>query len=314
MSNIIIYIKNNIIESSNHKSLNIINKNFLSNNNFVTNCLFDMIFLISKTKDEQITKNYIELLTNIYAFSFRYDNLMVQLLKSIKPLLININQKSINDMDNELNIINVLLYFMKELIKKEEDILKKEILLKEGFFMGDKYCGISSEIDFLEDEFSLMFGFNLYDNKISFNNDKKELSLINIKSKDNISQIKIWLSKVSNSNDEYNLMISDKNKMNNTGIIIKSNSNYIFSFNFIKNTKVTIYYISNDNNNEINKTKDIKLKFNIDNCANIYIGCDIIKEKVVNTFNGYMGAIFLLNNKKLSQKSNENIDLILKLI
>ena len=159
-----------------------------------------------------------------------------------------------------------------------------------------------------------MFGFNLYDNKISFNNDKKELSLINIKSKDNISQIKIWLSKVSNSNDEYNLMISDKNKMNNTGIIIKSNSNYIFSFNFIKNTKLTIYYISNDNNNEINKTKDIKLKFNIDNCANIYIGCDIIKEKVVNTFNGYMGAIFLLNNKKLSQKSNESIDLILKLI
>ena len=84
MSNIIIYIKNNIIESSNHKSLNIINKNFLSNNNFVTNCLFDMIFLISKTKDEQITKNYIELLTNIYAFSFRYDNLMVQLLNLIK--------------------------------------------------------------------------------------------------------------------------------------------------------------------------------------------------------------------------------------
>ena len=85
-----------------------------------------MIFLIVKTKDEQIIKNFIELLTNIYAFSFRYDNLMVQLLKSIKPLFININQKSINDMEDELNIINVILYFMKDLIKREEDILKKK--------------------------------------------------------------------------------------------------------------------------------------------------------------------------------------------
>ena len=76
---------------------------------------------------------------------------------------------------------------------------------------------------------------------------------------------------------------------------------------------MTIYYISDDNNSEINKTKDIKLNFNIDNSAHIYIGCDIIKEKVVNAFNGCIGTIFLLNNKKLSQKSYENIDLILKL-
>ena len=313
MNNIIIYLKNNIVEYSKNISLNIINKNFLCNNDYYTACLFDMLYPIVKTKDETILKNYIELLTYIYIFSFRYENLMVQLLKYIKPLLININQKSINDIEFELDIGHVILYFMKELIKREENILQNEIILKEGFFLGNEFCGIGTEIDILEDEFSLIFGFCLYDiSNNNLNNDLKEYSLINIKSKDNISQIKIFLSKINNSSNEYNLMISDINQKNNTDVIIKSKSYYIFSFNFTKNKKVNIDYICDTENiNEIKNSKEIKLNFNIDN-SHIYIGCDIIKEKLLNTFNGYIGTIVILNNKKLFQGGYENIDLILK--
>ena len=312
LNNIIIYLKTNLIDYSSNKPLNIINKNFLCNNDYYTTCLFDMILLIVKTKDEAILKNYIELLTNIYIFSFRYDNLMIQLIKSIKPLLININQKSINDIDIETDIVHIILYLMKELIKKEEHALQNEIILKEGFFLGNEFSGISTDIDILEDEFSLIFGFCLYDNSNNnLNNTTKEYILINIKSKDKISQIKIWLSKINNSIDEYNLMISDINKNQNTDIIIKSKTNYLFSFNFTKNKRMNIEYkCDKENINAIKKSNEIKLNFNIDN-THIYIGCDIIKDKLLNTFNGYIGTIIILNNKKLSQKGNENIDLIL---
>ena len=317
MNNIIIFLKTYLIEYNDQKPMNVINKFFLSNNDYYTTSLLGLSGIISKMKNEQIKCNFIELITNIYSFSFRNDNMMNQLLKLIEPLLLNLDKKSINEIDSEINLIHLILSFMKELSKKEIQIFDKEPLLKEGFFLGNKICGISSEIDVLEDEFSLIFGFCLSE-KYNPNNVIKEWSLINIKSKkNNKDKIKIWLSKKNNSSDQYNLMISDKNQIHNTDIIIKSKSSYIFSFNFVKNKKVKISYIC-ENEQEIKKIKDINLKFNIDN-THIYIGCDVIKknwiddEEQQNTFFGYIGTIIILNNKKLSKKGDENIDLILQL-
>ena len=322
MNNIIIFFKSYIIDYYDQKPINALNKFFLSNNDYYTTSLINLGLIISKMKNNQLKSNFIELITNIYEFSFRNDNLMNQLLKLIEPILLNLDKKTLKEINSEIDLIHLILCFMTELFKKEKQILSREPLLKEGFFLGNKVCGISSEIDTLEDEFSLIFGFCLSE---KYNPDKeiKEWTLINIKSKVNnkekvkIPQIKIWLSKIINSNNQYNLMISDKNQNHNTNIIIKSKSSYIFSFNFVKNKKVKISYIC-EQSQEIKKIKDINLKFNIDN-THIYIGCDVRKKNMIdeeeqqNTFVGYIGTIIILNNKKLSKKGDENIDLILEL-
>ena len=326
VNNIIIFIKDNIIGYSDQKPLNIINKFYLSHNDYYTTSLIDLVYIIIEMKEEKIIKNFIELLTNIYIFSFDYKNVMCKLLKILEPLLLNIDKKYLKEIDLEIDLINFIIRFLQELDEREEKLFKKEPLLKEGFFLGHKFCGLTSEIDTLEEEFSLIFGFCLHEitNKT---NEFKEWTLINIRTKENkknkdkhkISQIKIWLSKRNDSNNEYDLMISDNsnkdNKDKKTGIIIKTKLNYNFSFNFTKNKKVKISYI-NDTTDKINKTDDINLKFNIDN-TDIYVGCDITKkenfEEKNNTFFGEIGTVIIINNKKLSKKDNKNIDLILKM-
>jgi len=326
MNNIIIFCKDNIIGYFEKKPLNIINKFFLCNNDYYTTCFMDLIFIIVKMKNEEIITNLKELLCNIYIFSFNNENIMSQLLKIIQPLLLNFDKKSMMEINQEIDIIHFIINFIKELIQREEQMLNSEPILREGFFLGNKFCGVTSEIDSLEDEFSLIFGFCLFE-KSNKMNSKNEWTLINIRSKENknkekMSQIKIGLSKINNSNNQYNLLISDNTeKQFETGIIINSKCYYIFSFNFIKNKSVKISYKS-DNNQEINKIKEINLKFNIDN-TNIYIGCDVHKKSLIeeqhfNTFFGYIGTVIILNNKKLSKKGKKedeitNIDLILQL-
>ena len=320
MNNIIIFLKDYLIEYVDQKPINAINKFFLSNNDYYTTSLIEISPILSKMKNREIKANYIELITNIYNFSFRNENLMSQLLKLIEPILLNLDKKMVKEINSELDLIHLILNFMKVLFKKENQILEKEPLLKDGFFLGNKICGITSEIDVLEDDFSLIFGFCLSE-KYNPNNEIKEWTLISIKNKENkdkvkLPQIKIWLSKLDNSINEYNLMISDKNQVYNTNVIIKSKSSYIFSFNFVKNKKIKISYIC-DNSSEIKKIKDINLKCNLDN-THIYIGCDIRKKSMLeeeqqNTFVGYIGTIIILNNKKLAKKGDENIDLILQL-
>ena len=319
MKNIITFIKDKIIGYSDNKPLNIINKLYLANNDYYTTSLLNLNNIMTQIRDEQIKKIYIELLTNIYIFSFRYDNLMTNLLKIIEPLFLNIDKKDFREINNELYKITIILGFINELIKREDKTLQSEPLLREGFFLGNKVCGITSDIDVLEDEFSLIFGFCLYETNSS--KAIKEWTLINIRSKENknkekISQIKIWLSKKDNSDKEYKLNISDQRQNHDTNIIIKSKQNYIFAFNFVKNKRVKISHIC-DGSGKINKTKEINLKFNIDNTY-LYIGCDIIKknnlfEEQSNTFFGSIGTVIILNNKKFSKKGEENIDTILSM-
>ena len=320
MNNIIIFIKDKVIAYSDLKPINVINKYFLSNNDRFTTSLMDLIYIIVKMKDNQINNNFIELISNIYMFSFGYENMMLQMLKIIEPLLMNMNKKSIEEIDSELNIIHFIFDFINELIKREDILFKEEPLLREGFFLGNKICGISSELDNIEDDFVLIIGFCLYE-KYNKANDIKEWTLINIRTKDNkdkdrTSQIKIWLSKIDKSDGQYNLKVSVKNEAFNTGIIINSKKTYIFAFNFFKNKKLKISYIDKSEEN-INKSNEITLqKFNVDN-TNIYIGCDIYNKinlvKEANTFLGYIGSVIILNKKKLSKKGDEIIDFILKL-
>ena len=310
-NNILLFIINNIIDYSNQKPISIINKSFLSHNDYYTTSLINLIFLISKMKNSEITNNFLQLLNNIYCFSFSYNNMMNPILKILEPLLININLKTLDDIDKELNIAEFPLKLLIGLIEKEESILKEDPnFLKTGFYLGNKICGISGQIEKLKDDFLLIFGFSLHEinNKI---NNIKEWTLINIRNnKDKESQFKIWLSQINDSKEEYNLMISSKNENKKTNIIIKSKKTYIFSFN-IKSKKLKICYSCELDNNLIHHSDEIEIKsFNTENTI-IYIGCDInipnnlIKES--NTFTGFIGTLIILNQKKLEKKNQDEI-------
>ena len=78
---------------------------------------------------------------------------------------------------------------------KEENILKEDpSFLKTGFYLGNRLCGITGEMEKLKEDFLLIFGFSLHEIN-NENNNIKEWGLINIRNnKDKESQFKIWLS------------------------------------------------------------------------------------------------------------------------
>ena len=322
LNNIILFIRENVIDYSNKKPISIFIKSYLSHNDYNTSSLIELIFIISKMNNIEIINNYIELLTNIYSFSFRYNNMMSPLIKILEPLLININKKQLDEINYEINISKFPIQLLNGLIEKEATILKEDpTLLKSGFYLGNKISGISSELDSLGDDFLLIFGFSLHEinNDLNKINKRKEWTLVNIrnKEKDKASQIKIWLSQIENIDNKYNLLISIKNKVFQTKIIIVSKKTYIFSFHFIKKT-LKICYTSQSDAYPINEIEEINIQsFNTNN-TNIYIGCDInnsinlIKED--NTFTGFIGTIIIINQKKLAKKNPEDISkLILSL-
>ena len=326
INNIILYIQENVIGYLNKKPINIINKSYLSNNDYFTSSIIDLAFIISKMKKKEIIKNFIDLLSNIYAFSFRYENLMTPILKILEPLLINLNIKKIENIDSELNLSNIPIKLLNGLIEKEEKILTEDpIFLKNGFYLGNKLCGLSSEIDNLESDCLLIFGFSLHEINKQVN-DIKEWTIINIRNnnnKDNESQMKISLSRIENSNQQYHLLITVKNKIYPTGIIITSKKSYIFSFNFTKTwrtKKLKIIYSEYSNNSSIKEINEINIPIFNEQKIKLYIGCDINSDnknslnlsEEKNTFTGFIGTIIILNPKKI-KKFQEIDKLILSL-
>jgi len=326
INNIILYIRENIIDYSNNKPINIINKSFLSNNDYYTTSIIDIIFIISKMKKIEITDNLIELLSNIYSFSFKYENMMNSIIKILEPLLINLNIKKLEAINSELNISNFPIKLLNKLNEKEEMILKEDpTFLKKGFYLGNKVCGICGEIDDLKDDFMLIFGFSLQEINNQMHN-IKEWTLINIRNDKNESKLKISLLEVDNLKNQYNLIIQTPKKSYKTQIIILSKKTYIFSFNvtssFVPFTGVSSYlkiYYTNGSDSDEPKIKEID-KLSIDslkeNNYKIYIGCDIKDDKKIpldlekeyyNTFTGYIGTVFILNPKKISKKNTQDI-------
>ena len=314
-NNIILFFKENIIDYSNQKPISIINKSYLSYNDYYTTHLIDLIFIISKMKNIEIINNFVELLSNIYAFSFKYNNIMNPIVKILEPLFININLKKIEEINNELNISHFPLKLLKELIEKEEKIIKENpTFLRSGFYLGNKICGISGEINSsVGEDFLLIFGFSLHEINKEINN-IKEWTLINIrnndinKEKSKESQIKIWLSQIKDEKELYNLFVSIKQKDYQTKIKIASKKTYIFSFNFMKK-KLKICYTCQYN--AFCEGDEINIDNYTTNNTNIYIGCDINNQisliKDSNTFAGFIGTVIILNQKKLSKKNQIEI-------
>ena len=318
--NVLNFMNDYIIGFSNQKPKNIINKSYLSLNKSFTSSFFDLMILIANINDIKVNNSSLELFSNIYAFSFNSANLLNRIIKSIQSFFkLNIKEEDINNNINyiidELNKSNFLIKLIKGLNDKEEKTLKEDpIFLRSGLLLGDEKCCLSGELGDLKSNFALIFGFCLYEN-CNQNYEIKEWTLINIRDKKTEkeeSQIKIWLKKTKLL-DQYTLLVSIKDIVYKTSCTIFPKKTYIFAFSFYEeftSKKLKIYYqCDKEPINEINEINNI-LSFNDEN-YNIYIGCDIdtsfFLRNIYNTFNGLIGPILILDNKKLLKLNNEKL-------
>ena len=85
INNIIIFIRDNIINSfKEKKDINYKNKYIMCKYDCDTIKLLDLSKIISRTNSDIIKNNYLDLISDIYSFNFRYENLMRPLLKQFE--------------------------------------------------------------------------------------------------------------------------------------------------------------------------------------------------------------------------------------
>ena len=315
IDHIILFINNKILGSLDKKhDIRIINKKLLSKNDYKTSALLNLSYIISKTKSESLEKNYINLLTDIYAFSFKLDNCMNPNLQLLSPLFINIQKKNIKQIKNEIKLSDISLSFINSVIQKENSVIRKNpLLLRQGFYFGNNSSGITCEINPFENDFIIMLGFELE------SNDLESMILFDIWNKSNKSIIKFYIEKTIN-NDIYELMSHIESQgITSTRVNIYAKTSYIFIFHFKLKGKaqITISYVREDEKNKPNSThmyygKELTVKnFKNENLV-LYIGYENSqgpkRNLEENTFRGFIGDIFILNTKNIKEKNEKDLE------
>ena len=312
INNIIIFIQNNIIYSDfKTNQIKYINKHFLLKHDCNTIKLIDLYQIIAKTNSENIIQNYLNLISDIYSFSFNYENIMKPLLKQMEPLFINLNTKDLDKINDELSYSNFPILLIKSLINKENKISSEKIcLIKEGFYIKDNKC-IIANIKSLENEFTIIFSSRLEKTK------ENEFILFSITSAEKNYFLKFYL--------RYNLkyfeltceeLKDNKTQIKELKVKIESEKNYIMAIIF-KKGDLRVRYIKDDSIDLYNKGQDIKIKnFKKENIK-IYFGCDfgLKTEKVQNKFNGIFGNILIINTKNcksINPKTDFESDFIIE--
>ena len=316
INNIIIFIKDNILNVSKaQERISYINKVYLYKNDYKTLQLIDLNYIISKTKSNGLKNNFIELLTDIYNFSFKYENIMRPMVKQIEPLFKNINKKNIKQMNDELNLIDFSLSLLNSLINKENQIkLTNSCLLKNGFYFGSKTSGLKCEFNNIGNEFIILFGFRIQSYEMS------EITLFEIvNNKDNTNILKLFLKTSYNYSKNYELFFENKRNESTTRISIQFNKNYIVTIHvktgIMRSNVVNVNYVKD--NSDLS-TKDyilksfngleIHLKTFINENFTINFGCEIDKNdpnKIINKFRGFIGDIIILNTGNIKESVND---------
>ena len=311
IKNIFIHININIIDPLSKDDLNYhSNKSFLQKYDYKTSLLIEFAYIIVRMNSPEITKQFINLLTNIYSFSFQYENCMKPILRLIEPLLLNLDKKNLDAIHNELELSDFTINYINSLNNKENDLLKIDgCMIKEGFFFNNKSSAIHGDIkSHVENDFVILFSFRLQ------TNDFPNITIFELYNDDK-TLVKFTLNK--DLQGQYELYFQDDNKETNTRIIIYPKTTYIFCFifmteGFFRHKAIKIIY-TNENIEQGKKNQqkiiscgqDIKTK-NIDNIKKICIGCDRQKNSNIfeNKFIGFIGDFIILNAKRIK----ENLD------
>ena len=310
------YMNSNIcyIDKDN-KFKNYTNKFFLLNNDNSTTKLISLMSLIYEIDNSNLTKEYFEFLSNIYFFQFNYNNLNWPLYGLIEPLLVNIDKKKYETIRKEISYPLFLFNFIKQLTNNERLFINEHsCILKNGFYFGGKknnQNGIIAEIDSLQDNFILTFGFKLFikDRK------EEEYTILQFKTiKDMKTQLKI---SILNNNNLNCLTIVD-NKNNKENIFkISEEKYYIFSIQ-IKGSSLLVRFCY-DNSEKHEHIEIQKMSFKLDKVY-LCVGCDIEKKdknskdksihnnyNYINKFTGFIGDIHIINTKYIDKDIKDDI-------
>ena len=326
INNIILFINDTLLNYCNKPDKNsYINKVYLMNNDCKTSLIIDLYFIISKTKSKDITNNFLNLLVNIYNFAFKYNNIMRPMAKQLNQLFININKKTIKQINDELNLSDFSLLFINSLINKEKELLKNNsCLLKQGFYFGNEVSGLVCDFNSIDNEFTILFGFRLESIELD------EITLFHIINiKDKTTLIKFYLRKTQNTNS-YEMFAGDKKDTEHKlRIYINHGKNYIMAIYFkvgglVHSTIIKTIYVKDDDRKnkkeyevEFKNGMELKIKnFKTDNIS-IGFGCDfdfIEDNKVINTFRGFFGDIIIINRKNIKVTGIGNDDEFSKLL
>ena len=324
INNIILFIKNNMIDSADKCGRNsYVNRIFLSKNDYKTTLLIDLIFIISKTKSKNIINNFIDLLTNIYSFSFNFENIITPMFKQLEPLFANLQKKNIKEINEELIISDFPISLLDSLIRNENEIKRnKSCFLKQGFYFGNDTSGLSCDINSLENEFIILFGFRIEKTK------EDKITLFSIKNnKERTAQFKLFLKKDYNRKN-YEIIVEDKKEQEHSlSIYISEETNYILAIHFkigglMHQTTLKVFFVKDkiEQNLEefkvnIKNGKELKIKNFKNENFTIYFGCEyksIQENSKFNNFSGFLGDIIIINSKNLKNSINNiNINEIL---
>ena len=310
INSIIIFIHNNIVYSDKKaEEIKYNNKHFLCKHDCETIYLLDLYQIVLNTNSDLIINNYLNLLSDIYSFSFRYDNLMRPFIKHIEPLFINLNKKDLVLINEELNYSNFSLSLIQSLINKENKIIsKRDCFIKEGFYLNDEKSGLIANIKIIENEFTIIFSF------LTEKTNKEEMTLFTlvINAEKNIYIKYILRSKLDSNFYEIiceETKEKDKSATHDTKVNIEKDKNYIFAINMkvegglFKQSNIKTKYIR-DGTGEVKNGMDVKIKAAKKENIKIYFGCNVNLKlnKVENNFKGFFGNVIVYSSK------NHNID------
>ena len=311
INDIIIFIQNNIIYSD-KKKVKYFNKHLLCKNEYYTIKLFDLYKIILNTNSDSILKNYLELLSDIYSFNFEYKNVMNPLLKQMEPLFVNLNKKSLEQINDELNSSNFSLSLINSLITKESKIsIEEPCKISEGFYLNNSKSGLIGNIKTLESEFTIIFSF-----KLSQMTEEEIVLFTLFTNIEKNNYIKFYLREKFGTNS-YEVIcdqFSDKLKSYEVKIGVEKEMNYIFAVSIkseglFKNI-IKTRYIKDSSKDSYNGV-DVKIKNIKKDNLKIVFGCNLNPRtnKIENKFRGFMGDIIIFNSKNYKVgNSNKNFE------
>ena len=293
------------------KKLNYTNKIYMLHNDYKTTKLINLMDFMHKINNENLTKNYNELLCNIYYFQYGYNNFSWDFYGLIEPYLKNIKIKDYQTLLKEVSFPEYQLNFMKELITKERIYIKdNHLIFKNAFYFSGKQpnSGIVTNISDLDEQFLVAFGFNF----IEANEPPKEYIVFQFITNEKKVQLKVSIVKNNNDNNYYLYFIDSTEKIEKYNVKIKVEPNHYYSFVININKKnINIHYFKENTGIEVKqKIKEIMASNLI-----LTVGCSIEKKKteakgnlisekydIINSYTGFIGDLFIINLKNYKEK------------
>ena len=312
-SNIIDFIHNKILYHENDKNTNAyLNKVLLYQNDYKTLNLLDLKFIYSNLESQLIQKKFIYFLTTIYSFSLKYENLFSPLVQQLSSLFANFKTKTLNQINDDIKLSDFPLTLLSSMNEREKQFLEqKSCFLKQGFYFGRRNSGLNIEINSIESEFSIIFGFRLEISGI------EEIALLEfINNKDKANRIKFFFKQTNDINTYY--IYLDEKKEYNLGIKVEPYKNYIIAINFktatlLQSSSIRISYIKDDvsfkeneykvtplHGKEVSKLKNLK-----NENFTLLFGREFDDIELDNSFVGCISDIMILNTKNLKNNDND---------